>query len=404
MNEEQEDRALTPTNALYGTGLTGMFSDSMARRYIGLLAVSIGVTVSQMSYLRAGESLSRNLLQLLWGRLVDRYGKRVFIIVGRILNGVLIAALIFARTPAWLMPLAIGAAICWSLISPAWNSLMGDYTTYSTRGTMIGNINALSQAGSLGAMIVALIVSLNQVGETTPESFTLILAIAASMNIVSGVLSFFTEEKPPVPTERDLKFSAVFSDFRLRKYLLVNIVYGVSMAFAWPLFPFIIVDKLALKIWQIAAFSIFSSGTSMISQRFIGRLMDRIGRRPIVIFSRISLAISPLFYVVSTSWIHITIAEIILGVSMGAWMSSGPTYIIDLAPVELRATYLAANTAMFGVAAFFGNLIGGFVTDNFLALEGTMRGIHNGLIISAVLRFFTGLLFILIHETYSEKE
>jgi MFS family permease len=89
-----------------------------------------------------------------------------------------------------------------------------------------------------------------------------------------------------------------------------------------------------------------------------------------------------------------------MGFGMGAWMSSEPTYIIDLAPVEMRATYLAANTAVFGVATFIGNLLGGYVTDNFLAVGGVLQGINMGLMISVGLRFLTGLLFFLIHETY----
>jgi len=98
------------------------------------------------------------------------------------------------------------------------------------------------------------------------------------------------------------------------------------------------------------------------------------------------------------------VSEIIMGLGMGAWMSSGSTYIIDLAPVEMRATYLAANTAVFGVATFMGNLLGGYVTDNFLSVGGTLQGINTGLMISAVLRFFIGLLFFRIHETYPKSE
>jgi MFS family permease len=376
-----------------------MFSDSLAHRYVSFLAVAVGVTVSQMSVLRAMESLSRNVLQLLWGRLADRHGKRPFIAIGRLLNGVLVASLIFVDAPLWLMPLVIGVAICWSIVAPAWSSLLGDYTTSVTRGATIGRINAMSQAGSLVAMISAFFISINQVGETTPESFQLILAIAAGTSIISGFLSLFTSEKPPTQKENQLHLSLVYNDKRLRRYLMVNIVYGIGMAFAWPLFPFIIVDKLALKVWQIAAFSIFSSGSSMLSQRFIGRLMDRIGRRPIVVFSRVSMAVAPFFYALAQSWVHIALADIILGLGMGAWMSSGPTYIIDLAPVELRATYLSANTATFGISTFAGNLLGGYITDNLLTVGGGFKGIHTGLLISAALRFLTGLLFFWIHET-----
>jgi MFS family permease len=400
ISKEENEKALTPSYSLYGTGLTGMFSDSMARRYISLLAVAVGVSVSQMSWLRAGETLSRNLLQLFWGNVIDRHGKKRFIAIGRILRGILFAALIFIRVPIWLMLTVIGAAVCWSIIGPAWNSLLGDYSTFTTRGASIGKINALSQAGSVGAMVIALLISLNQIDETTPSSFTVILALAALMSIISGVLSLIVEEKPPILASRYLDYSGLLQDHRLMRYLLINVVYGMSMAFAWPLFPFIIVDKLNLKIWQVAAYSICSSASSMISQRYIGRLMDMIGRRPIIVFSRVFMAVAPVLYITATSWVHIALADVIMGVAMGAWMSSGPTYMMDLAPTELRATYLAANTAVFGVAAFFGNLAGGYVTENFLAVEGTLQGIHSGLLLSAILRFVTGLLYIKIYETY----
>jgi len=404
MSEEIEEPALTPSKALYGTGVSGTFSDSISHRYLSLLAVAVGVTVSQMSYLRAAESLSRNILQLFWGRLVDRKGKRIFIAIGRFLNGIIIASLVFVEAPVWVMLLMICVAICWSIITPAWSSLLGDYTTHSSRGEVIGRISALSQTGSLGAMIVAFLLSVNQVGETTPESFKLLLALSAGMSIVSGVMSLFIEEKLPDQEERELDLLVVFRDLRLRTYLMVNVVYGIGMSFAWPLFPFIIVDKLSLKIWQVAAFSILSAASSMFSQRYSGKLMDRIGRRPVVVFSRVIMAVSPLFYVVATSWVHVAMSEIIMGLGMGAWMSSGPTYIIDLAPVEMRATYLAANTAVFGVATFIGNLLGGYVTENFLSVGGTLQGINTGLMISAGLRFLLGLLFFRIHETYPTGE
>jgi MFS family permease len=399
-----EEHALTPSKALYGTGVTATFSDSLSHRYLSLLAVAVGVNVSQMSILRAAESLSRNLLQLLWGRLVDRWGKRAFIAIGRFLNGIIIGALVFVEAPLWVMLLMIGIAICWSIVNPAWSSLLGDYTTHSSRGEVIGKISALSQTGSLGAMLVAFTISLNQVGETTPESFKLLLALSAGMSIISAVLSLFVKEKPPDQEGEGLDIRIVFRDLKLRRYLIVNVIYGIAMSFAWPLFPFIIVNKLSLKIWQVAAYSIFSAASSMFSQRYSGKLMDRIGRRPVVVFSRVIMAVSPLFYVVATDWTHVALSEVIMGLGMGAWMSSGPTYIIDLAPVEMRATYLAANTAVFGVATFMGNLLGGYVTDNFLSVGGTLQGINMGLMISAGLRFLTGLLFFLIHETYPKSE
>lgn len=403
MGEELEDVPLRPSNALYGTGLTGMFSDNISHRYISFLAVTVGLDIRLMSYLRAAQSLSRNMLQLLWGRFVDRHGKNIFISSGRILNSLFLCALIFVKAPTWFITLAIAASIAISLVMPAWSSLIGDYTSQTTRGATIGRINSMSQIGGLTAMFFALALTLNQVGETTPESYTPILAMAAAMSFVSGALSLITEEKPPAPREEKLEMARAFRDPRLNRYILINMVYGISMSFCWPLMPFIIVDKLALKIWQIAAYSITSSASSMLSQRYLGNLMDRIGRRPVVVFSRISMALAPLVYAFATSWLHIVLADVVLGVGMGAWMSSGPTYIIDMAPTELRATYIAANTAIFGISTFIGNLAGGYITDNFLAAGGGFQGIQNGLLLSAALRLLTGLLYITIFETHALK-
>ncbi len=220
------------------------------------------------------------------------------------------------------------------------------------------------------------------------------------MSLVSGVLILLTKEKPPKAERSDLEMSKVFKDSKLRRYLIFNVFYGVSMAFAWPLFPFIVVDKLAIKIWQVAAYSVCSAAFSSISHRYLGTLMDRFGRRPIIVFSRIAMSLSPLVYAFATSWLHILMAEVILGIGMGAWMSSSPTYIIDLAPEELRATYLATNTAIFGISAFIGSLTGGYITDSLFATEGSFEGINLGLLISAALRFSTGLIFLKVHETF----
>ena len=399
MTTDAEEKPLLPSKPLFGTGAAQSFSDSISYRFINLLAVSIGITVGQMGYLRAAQSLSGNVLQLLWGRMADRHGKRLFIAMGRLLNGVILTVIILVRMPAWLVPLVIGASICTSLAMPAWSSLLGDYTVYSTRGESIGKINAVSQAGGLAAMILALVISLNQPAEITPESFTFVLAMAAVMSIVSGVLILFTGEKPPAPTRRRMDLPKVFRDPKLRRYLIFNTVYGVSMSFAWPLFPYVIVEKLAMQVWQVAAFSLCAAAFSSLSQRRIGALMDRIGRRPVIVFSRLVMSIAPLVYAFATSWIHILLAEAFMGIGIGAWMSSGTTYIIDMAPRELRATYLATNTAVFGVSAFLGSLASGHLTENLFAVGGSLRGINMGLLISAILRFSTGLLYVRVYET-----
>ena len=398
---EQDEAPLKRTRLLMATGFTQMFGDSLNNRFNNLLVAAAGSTVNQMGFLQGAKSLSGNLLQLVFGRLADRYGKRVFIAAGRVLNAGAIAALLLYDAPGPLIWLVILSSFFNSMSYPTWSSLLGDYTTDSTRGQTIGAINSVSQLGSFVAMMIAVAVSLGQQGDTTIESFRLVLSLAAAANLLGGVMIMFTKEKPPKGASQSLQLGRLLRDPRLTKYMALNFVYGIGMSFAWPLFPMVITHRLRMKIWQISTLSLTSSLVSTLTQRRLGSYMDRIGRRPVIVLSRVTMALAPVAYALATDWWHIAIAELFLGLGMAAWMSSESTYIIDLAPGELRATYLASSTAAFGFASFIGSNVSGYIIDTFFA---GVEGLNQGLLISAALRVVFGLGYLTITESRNKAE
>lgn len=382
-----------------GAGAAQAFSDSLSNRFVNLLAVAMGATVVQMGLLSAAKSVSGNVLQLLWGRLSDRHGKRAFISAGRLLNGLVLASFVFTDSPGRLIPLVVASSILVSMALPAWSSLLGDYASESKRGETLGRINAVSQVGGLAAMVIALAVSLTQPGETTSASYMPVMAMAAAMSLFSGSLIILVGEKPPKGKGTPLEPSRVLGDERLVRYLLLNTFYGVGMSFAWPLFPFVVTRKLGMRVWQIATYSVASAASNFLFQGYLGRLMDRVGRRPVIVFSRVIMAAAPVAYALATSWLHVVLAETILGIGMAAWITSESTYVIDMAPGEMRATYLAASTTAFGVASFLGSLLGGYVVERFLGVGGGFSGVNTGLLISAALRLAIGLCYMRVQET-----
>ncbi len=398
---EREEEPLKTTPALMATGFTMMFSDSLNNRFNNLLVAASGATVNQMGFLQGAKSLSGNLLQLVFGRLIDRYGKKRFIAAGRILNAGAIAALLLFDAPEPLIWLVILSSFFYSMTRPSWSSLLGDYTTERTRGVTIGLINSVSQMGSFFAMIIAFAISITDQGETTIESFSLVLILAAATSLLSGVFVLFTKEKPPKGASQSFELNRLIKDPRLTRYLLLNFVYGMGMSFAWPLFPLVITHRLRMKVWQISTLSLTSSLVSTLTQKRLGAFMDRIGRKPIIVLSRVSMAVAPVAYAVATQWWHIALAELFLGVGMAAWMSSESTYVIDLAPGDLRATYLASSTTAFGVACFIGSNVSGYVID---AYFGGLEGLSTGLFFSAALRVVFGLAYLKAYESMGDVE
>ena len=84
-------------------------------------------------------------------------------------------------------------------------------------------------------------------------------------------------------------------------------------------------------------------------------------------------------------------------------MSSESTYVIDLAPKDLRATYLASSTTAFGLATFIGSNISGYVVETFFTSAG-FAGLNMGLYISSILRLFSGLGYLTIRESGFRKD
>ncbi len=399
---KHKDEPLETNNVLIGTGFIRMFGDSLNNRYNNLLVSIAGATVKQMGFLQGGKSLFGNLTQLLFGQLADRYGKKRFIALGQFLNAGAILALLFYETPNWLILWILVSSFATSMTRPGWSSLLGDYTNDRNRGEVIGKINSFAQMGSFVAMIVAFAISFNQVGDTNRDSFTLVLALAAIASLVGGILVLFVDEKAPKGASLQLDLKRLFSDPRLTRYLILNFVYGIGMSTAWPLFPYVITDKLNMTVWQVATLSLSSSAVSVLAQRRLGGFMDKVGRRPVIVMSRMMMAIAPIAYAFATQWYHITIAELFLGVGMAAWMSSESTYVIDLAPGDLRATYLASSTTAFGIATFIGSNLGGYMVDNFLSTSG-FTGISQGLLISAALRIVFGFAYSSAYETITPE-
>jgi len=180
--------------------------------------------------------------------------------------------------------------------------------------------------------------------------------------------------------------------------LLLSFVFGVGAATATPFFGFITVQKLRMTVWQVAITAAANLTCNVLTQRPMGRLMDRIGRRPVLTFSRVVMAASPIGYALATSWLHILVIEALVGVALASWNSGQATYVLDIAPRGLRATYLAAGVAATGVSSFLGSTISGAVTQPYVAATG-FAGIGTALILAGVLRLGLGFAFLTLPET-----
>jgi MFS family permease len=394
----REEEHLEESRALYLAGASQSVPDTIIDRFSSTMAVAVGSNVAESGLINGGRQLALTLPQVFFGSLADRLGKRRIIIAGRVLCGLSFVVLAFVGSPLWLLTMITAVSVAIAMAQPAWGSLVGDYASELRRGTIIGRINSFAQIGGLAAMVAALIITFTQTGPMNMASFTPLLLLAAASSFASAYLISLTEERPPTHSRHSFDFGSLLSDRDLRKFLLVSFVFGFGAATASPFFSYITVGKLHMSIWQIAATAVANLACNVLGQRFFGRIIDKVGRRPVIVFSRVGMAASTVVYALATDWWMIVAVEGFVGIELAAWACGQSTYIIDIAPQRLRATYLAAGLTATGVSNFLGSYLMGLATKGFIA-STDYAAIGMALLFTALLRFTIGFAFFGIRES-----
>ena len=398
------DGGLKPKPVLYGASASMYFSDSLLFNFLFPYAVVLGVSFDQMGLMRSARNLCQNMLQILWGEVAERFGKRFLVAIGYLLSGCFIVAFLYFRDPFQLLVLMIAQSIFWSAAAPAWSSLLADYTSIRTRGRVLGKIGSVSRLSSVGATLIVAITAYTQPAELTAGSFIIPFALSATAAFITALLVLFVEESRV--RKVTLGWRDVVSpllDKRFRTFLIVNGFYWFTMAFSWPLFPYVIVNVVHAAVWQIAVISAVSGLLMSITQPKFGSFIDRVGRRLPLIVSRASFFLFPLLYAFATEWLHLLLINVLLSFPMSAVIVSLTAYIMDSAPPGRRANYTAATNMIYGLAAFLGSLIGGIFTMWLSASIGMRQALFIGLVSSATLRLISSLSLLLIRETLPGK-
>jgi MFS family permease len=402
--EQTEGDVLTPSLALYGTAASTFFSESLLWSFLFPYAVVLKTSFAQMGLMRSARNLCQNVFQVGWGGLSERFGKRVFVLIGYMFSGFLTISYLIFQAPLQLLILVILQSILWSIAVPAWNALLGDYTKKETRGRVLGKIGAVSRFSGVGATLIVALITFATPGEMSSSSFVVPFVLAAGASTVGALLVVFTKEiRLKTSSLRKLDVFLPIRDKNFRVFLAANGLHWFTMAFAWPLFPYVTIDIVHATVWQIATISTAGGLVTALTQPKLGAIADKIGRKPVIVVGRAFFFLFPLLYAFSTSWLHLLAIHVILSAFISAVMVTTTTYILDSAPVTRRATYTASHNLIFGISTFLGSLVGGAFADSLSALNGKHQTIFTGLIISAVMRLIASTSFLAIKETLPKK-
>lgn len=406
---------------LYLISIGNATGQSFLFNFFSAFAVSIGVRANQLGFITSIRNLMSSLFQGSIGRLSDKYGRRYFLLGGFFLVFTSLVILIFVNTPIMLIVVSIIQAFSLSIIIPVWSATLGDLTVSEQRARYIGRLSAVGTAISVSLML-ALSVSFTFLREayTTwtifgveikdPELFQYLFSFGlAALNFIICIIgTLFLKETRK--TSREIKQPSMFialKNIDFRKFFIINSIFGLIMATMWPIFPIAQIDLLEMNFSQIAIINAIFATSSSLAQFFGGKLGDRIGRKPLIIFSRIAMFTIPVIMIGALridNWLLLIFSNIIGGSAIGALTVAQNAYILDLAPEDQMGAYSGLTQVGWGITTFIGSLSAGFIATSIENHVGTLKMIYITFSVIAILRFIASLFYFFITESLTKDK
>ena len=308
--------------------------------------------------------------------------------------------------------LVITSNILAAMGSASWMSWLAALVPKKLRGRYYSVRSIVSNVtGLLCLPIASLIVSNWQGGSISGYGLVLsvgILAGVASLTCQHFMIDINPQEyQDEHANEQELSpidiFKNLISPFRDRNliiFLFYVALWGFAVNLSTPFFNLYMLDNLRVDITWVTLFSSLSSGANMLMLLVWGRLSDRLGNRPLLIFAGIAIAITPIFWLLTgisqvqeQLWLYLIIFHLFLGGTWAALELGTNNIQIGIAPMEHHATFFAIVSAIAGLSGALGATAGGA-----LAQYAHYEGIFGVFFLSAILRLVAVIPLLFVRE------
>jgi MFS family permease len=354
-------------------GLFASASDNIIITYLTLYVLALGATRAQIGLMSSLSSLSGAILLLPGAILVERFRhrKEITVLFGGLISrfAILLLALIpFGLSEQALVFTAIALSVTRdafaNLAFPAWMSMTADIVPMPGRGRYFGSRNfVMGIAGMVTILLVGeLITLLNQ-----PQGYQLALGLAFAFGMASTFYFSRLREPPQTnpPAPVPLAPAAFWRDIRSRSgflaLTLTAALWNFSLNIAGPFFSVYMVQNLKASATLVGIMSVVSSVSTLVFQRPLGRLVDRLGAHRMQLISGLLIPILPFAWVFVRSIWNIIPINILSGIFWGAYSLASFNLLLEVTPEAQRARYSAIYQIVVTAALAAGAALGGLM-------------------------------------------
>ncbi|BAY49078.1 major facilitator transporter [Scytonema sp. HK-05] len=366
-----------------------------------------------------------NLLQPLGAYLVDRspsfnwYSMCIFV-PSRLLWVILVPAIWFVTsvtsniTGDQVVLLTLGIILVTNIIEALGRAPFLGWTAVLVpqrlRGRYFGFRNSLvSLTNLIGVPLLGLAVSTWPGG--TLQGYGVVLVLGIVFGLSSLVSQFWlTDVNPQLLKVAHSETSQVQSggidlsflkDANFLKFVFYIAIWCFAVNVSAPFFNLYMLDNLEINISVVTIYTGISTGANMLLLLLWGKLADRIGNRPLLVFVGFLVGVTPLFWLGTGAdpislWVWLPLLHVLTGGTWAAIDLCTNNLMMAVAPLGNQSKYFAITGAVAGVSGAIGITAG-----SFLATQAGGGGLLGLFVLSAVLRVVALLPLLFVQEERS---
>jgi len=354
-------------------GAFAAMSDNLSNPFLGLYALSLGASISQIGMLNAFPTLLGNILQLPYGILAGRISNRkALIAIGSLWNRcswLLIAFLPFLVKLEWgvsiLIVLATLRVVGATLGVPAWIAIQAEIVPKPIRSRHYANRNIIMNIVALAAVLFAgKILTLRY-----PVNYWILFVLAWITGLVSlwAFLQIKVQQAPQSTrtsaAQREKRGFSLRHNKDFAYYCLAFFVWSLGVNLISPLTPVYFIQDLngTEALWAYVQ-SAAIIGT-ILCQRYWGRLTDVFGQKNIMVKAGLGAAMVPFWWFIATNPLLGLAVQFWGGIMWGGHNLAAFNLLLEVTPDSSRSLYVGVYNALIGLATAGGQLLGGYMAE-----------------------------------------